>query len=270
MGKRKKLGQHFLIDKNIARKIVQLAEIKPDETVVEIGPGRGILTRLLIRQAKRVIAIELDRDLYHRLEKEFCDEHNQPVRQAGLSLIYGDALKYPYETIAGSFKVVANLPYSITTPLLFHLLELKEKISGMTLMIQKEVADRIIAKPGKKTYGPLSLAVQLYADPKIRFLVRPTCFLPRPKVASAVIQLHHLLALRVPVQERLFLWTVKAAFGHRRKTLKNSLRDAGLKDEMIQEALKSSGIIGARRAETLSLDEFGRLSNILFELGVKI
>lgn len=263
MDKRKTLGQHFLIDQNIARKIVNLAEIKPDETVLEIGPGRGVLTRLLIQQAKRVIAIELDRELYRSLEKEF---YNIPT----LSLIHGDALGFPYESISGSFKVVANLPYSITTPLLFRLLELKEKISSMTLMIQKEVADRIIAKPGSKVYGPLSLAVQLYADPKIRFLVRPTCFLPQPKVASAVIQLHRLPTLRVPVQERLFLWTVKAAFGHRRKTLKNSLRDAGLKDEMIQEALKSSGIIGTRRAETLSLEEFGRLSNILFELCVKI
>ncbi len=263
MGKRKTLGQHFLIDQNIARKIVGLAEIKPDETVLEIGPGRGILTRLLIQQAKRVIAIELDRDLYHRLEQEF---RGAPT----LSLIHGDALKYPYETIAGFFKVVANLPYSITTPLLFLLLELKEKISSMTLMIQKEVADRIVAKPSSKAYGPLSLAVQLYADPKIRFLVRPTCFLPRPKVASAVIQLHRVPTLRVPVQERLFLWTVKAAFGHRRKTLKNSLRDAGLGDETIRQALVSSRIISNRRAETLSLEEFGRLSNILFELGAQI
>ena len=263
MGKRKTLGQHFLIDQNIARKIVQVAEIKPDETVLEIGPGRGILTRLLIQQAKRVIAIELDRDLYHTLEKEFCDE-------PALSLIHGDALKYPYESTAGSFKVVANLPYSITTPLLFRLLELKDKISDMTLMIQKEVAERIAAKPSSKTYGPLSLAVQLYADPKIRFLVRPTCFSPRPEVASAVIQLHRLPSLRVPVQERFFLWTVRAAFGHRRKTIKNSFRDAGLTNTEIRQALESSGIIGTRRAETLGLEEFARLSNRLFELGVKI
>jgi 16S rRNA (adenine1518-N6/adenine1519-N6)-dimethyltransferase len=263
MSKKKALGQHFLIDQNIARKIVQIAEIKPDETVLEIGPGRGILTRLLIQQAKRVVAVELDRALYYALEKEFCDVSN-------LSLIYGDALEYPYESIAGSFKVVANLPYSITTPLLFRLLELKEKISSMTLMLQKEVADRINAKPDSKTYGRLSLTVQLYADPKIRFLVRPTCFLPKPKVASAVIQLHRPPTPRAQVQERFFLWTVKAAFGHRRKTLQNSLRDAGLKDEVIQEALKSSGIIGTRRAETLSLEEFARLSNILFELDVKL
>jgi 16S rRNA (adenine1518-N6/adenine1519-N6)-dimethyltransferase len=263
MGKRKSLGQHFLIDQNIARKIVKISEIKPDETILEIGPGRGILTRLLIQQAKRVIAIELDRDLYQTLRDEL---RHAPT----LSLIQGDALEYPYESIAESFKVVANLPYSISTPLLFRLLGLKEKISSMTLMIQKEVADRIIAKPSSKAYGPLSVAVQLYADPKTCFLVRPTCFVPRPKVASAVIRLHRLPTLRVPVQERFFLRIVKAAFGHRRKTLKNSLRDAGLKEETVRKALQSSQIIGARRAETLSLDEFGRLSNILFELGVQI
>jgi 16S rRNA (adenine1518-N6/adenine1519-N6)-dimethyltransferase len=263
MSKKKALGQHFLIDQNIARKIVQIAEIKPDETVLEIGPGRGILTRHLIQQAKRVIAIEVDRDLYGPLEKEFCDA-------SSLSLIHGDALEYPYESITGSFKVVANLPYSITTPLLFRLLELKDKISSMTLMLQKEVADRIVAKPDSRTYGRLSVMVQLYADPKIRFLVRPTCFLPRPKVASAVIQLHRPPTPRAPVQERFFLWTVKAAFGHRRKTLHNSLRDAGLKDETIRQALESSRIISTRRAETLSLEEFVRLSNILFELGAQI
>lgn len=263
MSKKKALGQHFLIDQNIARKIIHLAEIKPDETVLEIGPGRGILTRLLIQQAKRVVAIELDRELFHALGEEFRDVSN-------LSLIYGDALEYPYESIEGPFKVVANLPYSITTPLLFRLLELKDKISAMTLMLQKEVADRIIAKPDSKTYGRLSLTVQLYADPKIRFLVRPTCFLPQPKVASAVIQLHRPPAPRAAVQERFFLWTVKAAFGHRRKTLQNSLRDAGLNDEMIRRALESSRIISTRRAETLSLEEFARLSNILFELGAQI
>ena len=263
MGKRKKLGQHFLIDKNIARKIVQLAEIKPDETVVEIGPGRGILTRLLIQEAKRVIAIELDRDLYQTLQVELRETPT-------LSLIQGDALDYSYKSIDGVFKIVANLPYSITTPLLFRMFELKEKIPSMTLMVQKEVADRIIANPSSKAYGPLSVAVQLYADSKTCFLVRPTCFLPRPRVASAVIQIHRLPSLRVPVQERFFLRIVKAAFGHRRKTLKNSLRDAGLKEETVRHALQLSQIIGTRRAETLSIEEFGRLSNILFELGVQI
>jgi 16S rRNA (adenine1518-N6/adenine1519-N6)-dimethyltransferase len=263
MGRKKLLGQHFLIDQNIARKIVQVAEIRPEETVLEIGSGRGVLTRLLIPRVKRLIAIELDRNLYHGLEKEFDGA-------SGLSLVHADALEYPYESIEGPFKVVSNLPYSITTPLLFRLLELGAKISGMTLMIQKEVADRIIAKPGSKTYGPLSVAVQLYADPKIRFTVGPTCFLPRPRVASAVIQLHRPARLRVPVDETFFLKTVKAAFGHRRKTLQNSLRDAGLESDTIRQALDSSGIVSTRRAETLSLEEFGRLSNILFELGVRI
>jgi 16S rRNA (adenine1518-N6/adenine1519-N6)-dimethyltransferase len=263
MGKKKSLGQHFLIDKNIARKIVQTAGIRPDETVLEIGPGRGVLTRLLIPQAKRLIAIELDRGLHRNLEEEFNGAPN-------FSITHGDALDYPYESIESPFKVVSNLPYSITTPLLFRLLELGDKVSGMTLMIQKEVADRIVAGPGSKTYGPLSVAVQLYAEPKIRFSVSPTCFLPRPKVASAVIQLHRSADLRVPVGERFFLQTVKAAFGHRRKTLQNSLKDSGLETETIRQALESSGIAGARRAETLSLEEFGRLSNILFELGARI
>ena len=253
----KRLGQNFLIDPNIVRKIVALAELIPSDHVLEIGPGRGILTEALCRAAGRVTAVEVDSRLHAYLE----------TRQAQLpnvELVCEDALAYPVENLPMGTVVVANLPYYISTPLLFRLLDQRGRFPRMVLMLQAEVADRLVAKPGGSDYGVLSVMVQYAADITKAFKVSSQCFRPRPEVASAVVLLRAKERTRLSQQEEVeFRSLVKAAFAHRRKTLVNSLRDEGYELLSVAEGLKQLDIAPTRRAETLSVEDFLRLARAL-------
>ncbi len=254
---KKHLGQNFLYDPSILTRIVEAAGLSSDDTVVEIGPGPGGLTRLLAENVRKVIAIELDKELYLRLRAEFAGYRN-------VELIQGDAMKFPYERI-GRFKVVSNIPYYITTPIIFRLLEARESLQTMTLTIQKEVAERIAAGPGGKDYGVLSVMVQYHALPEIRFIIPREAFRPAPKVDSAVLHMRILERPSVTVaDEKMFFRIVRASFSQRRKTLSNSLKSFG---GNIKELLIKAGIDPGRRAETLSLEEFAVLSDSLSNHG---
>ncbi|MDA8079479.1 MAG: 16S rRNA (adenine(1518)-N(6)/adenine(1519)-N(6))-dimethyltransferase RsmA [Nitrospiraceae bacterium] len=249
----KRLGQHFLYDPSILGRIVDAADLSPDDTVVEIGPGPGALTRLLSEKAKNVIAIELDEALYERLRADLIGYRN-------VELAHEDALKFPFEKI-GEFKVVANIPYYITTPLIFRLLEAGKHLRSMTLTIQKEVAERIVAQPGGKDYGVLSIMVQYQAEPELICVIPKESFRPMPKVDSAVV--HMKIRPQPPVavdDEKLFFRIIRTAFSQRRKTLANSLR--GISDN-IKGILINAGIDPVRRPETLSIEEFAMLAGAI-------
>lgn len=254
---RKRLGQHFLVDPNIVRKIVALAELRPDETVFEIGPGRGILTRALCAEAKLVVAVELDVQLGEYLREATRDCPN-------LDLRVGDALEFSYQELPEGTVVVANLPYYVSTPLLFKLLEARLKIDRMVLMLQTEVARRLVAQPGTEDYGILSVLTQYAAAATLAFPVSANCFRPRPDVGSSVVSLKLRRQPALIVQdEAWFVHTVRASFAHRRKTLANSLRDEGLAQDRIAQALAQAGIEPRRRAETLTLREFSALAEAM-------
>ncbi len=250
---KKHLGQNFLYDPSILHRIIEAAGVSKDDTVVEIGPGPGRLTRLLSEKAGKVIAIELDQELCARLRADLVGFRN-------IELVHGDALKFTFEEI-GPFKVVANIPYYITTPIIFRLLDAKETLKTMTLTIQKEVAERIVAAPGKKDYGVLSIMVQYYARPELRFIIPKEAFRPAPKVDSAVV---HMTVLECPAvrvnDEQMFFRTVRTAFSQRRKTLSNSLK--GLAEDP-KNVLTAAGIDPQRRPETLNLQEFAKLADLL-------
>ncbi len=256
---KKRFGQHFLRDQNIIRKIVEGAGVLKDDIVLEIGPGLGDMTSLLSQQAERVIAVELDRDLCSILSEKFAESNVEVVNTDALKFDIGGL----FERVGRKIKVVANLPYNISTPVLFRLLEGKEYISSMTLMFQKEVADRLVAKPCTKDYGILSVYAQLYTVPSLLFKVSPYAFTPPPKVDSAVVRLETLEEPSVKTDdEELMLKVIKAAFGQRRKTLLNALSSGlSLPKEDVEAALKRAGIDGSRRGETLTLSEFSTLSN---------
>ncbi|WP_455245139.1 16S rRNA (adenine(1518)-N(6)/adenine(1519)-N(6))-dimethyltransferase RsmA [Petrachloros mirabilis] len=250
----KRLGQNFLIDPNIVRKIVALAELTPDTSVLEIGPGRGILTEALSHAAGQVVAIEVDPMLYRLLQERGAEWPN-------VELVCGDALQYPMDRLPDDTTVVANLPYYISTPLLFRLLEYRQKFPHMVLMLQEEVADRLVAKPGTEEYGVLSVMVQYAADINKAFRVSANCFRPRPEVGSAVVSLrtkpHPSLSAG---EEAAFAKLVKSAFAHRRKTLVNSLRDEGYDPAIVTHGLTTLGIPAAIRAENVGLKELIELS----------
>lgn len=253
---RKSWGQNFLIDYNIQRKILDAAEIRPGEQVVEIGPGRGILTKGLLERGAELLAIEIDPLLVGTLKQTIPSTH--------LHLVQEDALQYPYDQIPSPYKVVANLPYYLSTPLLFRLLEERQRISRMVLMLQKEVAERLVAPVGEKNYSVLTVMVQLYAEVRIGFRVSKGCFRPRPDVDSSVIVLTPLPQARVPIRdEARFGRIVRGAFAHRRKRLANALADAGFPKDRVDAALQKIGIDPARRGETLSLAEFASLADTL-------
>lgn len=253
----KRLGQHFLIDPNIVRKIVTAAGIQPDETVLEIGPGRGVLTRALCACAKRVIAIEIDPKLHAFLSEELMESHN-------LDLCLGDALAYDYDSLPSGVVVVANLPYYLSTPLVAKLLESRARFGRMILMLQTEVARRLAAKPGSDDYGRLSVLAQFFADVSLAFTVSPECFRPRPKVGSSVVALVRRSDSRIHVQDvAMFNRVVRACFAHRRKTIANSLRDEGWTTDNIAEAMTQTGIAPTRRAETCTVQEFAALAAAL-------
>lgn len=251
---RKRLGQHFLVDHNIARKIVALAALQPEETVLEIGPGRGVLTRALCERAARVIAVEVDPALHRHLADALAD-------RPSLALHLGDALDFDFHGLPPGTVVVANLPYYLSTPLLFDLLEARQRISRMVLMVQTEVARRIVAGPGTPAYGVLSVLVQCWTEPALAFRVPRTCFRPSPAVESAVLLLRTRAEAAVALSdEQQLVRTVRAAFAHRRKTVSNSLRDEGWSPDDVSRALATAGIEAGRRAETLSLPEFAALA----------
>jgi 16S rRNA (adenine1518-N6/adenine1519-N6)-dimethyltransferase len=253
----KRLGQNFLIDPNIVRKIIALAELTPQSAVLEIGPGRGILTEALSREAGQVVAVEID-PVLHRLMKE---------RQAdwpNVELVCGDALAYPVENLPIGTVVVANLPYYISTPLLFRLLDCRSRFPRMVLMLQDEVADRLVAKPGSSDYGVLSVMAQYAADITKAFKVSAQCFRPRPEVGSAVVLLRSKTQVPLrPEEEPAFAALVKASFAHRRKTLVNSLRDEEYDQRLVIKVLNDMGIPLMIRAETLALDQFTELTKRL-------
>ena len=250
----KRLGQNFLIDPNIVRKIVALAELEPSDHVLEIGPGRGILTEALSRSAGHVTAVEVDPRLHAYLEtrqKEFPN----------VELVCEDALAYPVESLPIGTIVVANLPYYISTPVLFRLLDQRGRFPRMVLMLQAEVADRLVAQPGGSDYGVLSVMAQYAADINKSFRVSAQCFRPRPEVDSAVVLLRSKERTRLSQQEEVaFRALVKAAFAHRRKTLANSLRDEGYEFHSVIGTLNRLEIAPTRRAETLSVENFLRLA----------
>jgi len=257
----KRLGQSFLSDPNIIRKIIEVSDIRRDETVVEIGAGLGVMTALMARRAERVIALEIDRALIPVLHEELKKYDN-------VEILHVDALKYEFRTRGGAtLKVVGNIPYNISSQILFRLLEARDHISSMVLMFQREVAERLVAGPGSKTYGILSVLVRLYTDPAIVFNVSPQCFYPRPKVESAVVRMDIPEKPLIGVDDDAFLLTVvRSAFSKRRKTLMNNLKASsriGLRHDALLQVLDSLGIDPARRAETLAPEDFARLSNAL-------
>ena len=253
----KRLGQNFLIDERVVEGIVEAAEVTADDTVLEIGPGIGTLTQALAETGARVVAVELDRRLVDVLSKTLKGYDNVRV-------VHGDILQINIleEVAAPSFKVVANLPYYITTPIIMGLLEQRMPIERLVTMVQKEVAERMVAPPGGKDYGALSVAVQYYTEPKVSFLVPPGSFLPPPAVESAVIRC--LVRGEPPVNiksEKTFFRVVKAAFAQRRKTLANALKAGGVPAQDLPEILAAAEIDGARRGETLSLSEFASIAD---------
>ena len=242
----KKLGQNFLIDARIVQGIVDAAEIQPGDRVLEIGPGIGTLTQGLAEAGADVTAVELDKKLPAVLKETLKAYDN-------VRIVPGDILKVNIPEIMGegSFKVAANLPYYITTPILMTLLER-----------QKEVAERMTARPGSRIYGALSVAVQYYTEPEIVLDVPPRSFIPAPEVMSVVVSCRVRKEPAVKVSdEKLFFRVVKAAFGQRRKTLVNALKGGGFPKEAVRDALETSGIDPTRRGETLTLAEFGRLAD---------
>lgn len=253
----KRLGQNFLVDEGVVADIVAAAAIEPGDAVLEIGPGIGTLTQGLAEAGAAVTAVELDARLVTVLGQTLAGYDN-------VRLVHGDILKVDIsrEMTKTPYKVVANLPYYITTPILMRLLEQRLPISLLVTMVQKEVAERMVAKPGGKDYGALSVAVQYYTEPEIVFTVPPKAFIPAPAVESAVIR----CAVRPepPVKvadERMFFRTVKAAFAQRRKTLANALKAGGLPPAAAAEVLAAAGIDGGRRGETLSLAEFAAVAD---------
>jgi 16S rRNA (adenine1518-N6/adenine1519-N6)-dimethyltransferase len=262
----KKFGQNFLIDTHVLDKIVLAAEITKDDFVLEIGPGIGTLTQYLCENAREVVAVEIDRMLIPILEDTLSAYDN-------VTVINNDFLKLDLNALVQErnngkpIKVVANLPYYITTPIIMDLFERHTPLINVTVMVQKEVADRMQAAPGSKDYGALSLAVQYYAKPYIAANVPPNCFMPRPNVGSAVIKLT--LHTEPPIDvkdEKLLFQMIRASFNQRRKTLVNGLNNSPqipFTKETIQEALVSLNISENIRGEALSLKQFAELANAL-------
>lgn len=261
----KKFGQNFLIDQGIVEKIVREAGVTKDDFVLEIGPGIGTMTQILCENAREVAAVEIDRKLIPILNDTLSEYDN-------VTIINDDILKVDINKLAEDknggrpIKVVANLPYYITTPIIMGLFESHVPLDSITIMVQKEVADRMQTGPGSKDYGALSLAVQFYAKPEIVVNVPPECFMPRPNVGSAVIRLKRHETRPVDVKdEKLMFRIIRASFNQRRKTLANGLNNSpeiGYTKEQIAAAIEELGRGASIRGEALTLEEFARLSNI--------
>lgn len=264
----KKYGQNFLIDTNILEKIILAAEITKDDMILEIGPGIGTMTQYLCESAREVVAVEIDKKLIPILEDTLSEYNN-------ITIINEDILKVDIKKLADEknggkpIKVVANLPYYITTPIIMGLFESHVPIDNITVMVQKEVADRMKVGPGTKDYGALSLAVAYYAKPYVVTIVSPDCFMPKPNVSSAVIRLtrHE----NIPVyakDESLMFRIIRASFNQRRKTLVNGLNNSpeiSLSKEVIAQAIEELGVSPSIRGEALTLEQFATLSNSIFD-----
>lgn len=264
----KKFGQNFLIDTHVLEKIIAAADVTKDDFVLEIGPGIGTMTQYLCEHARAVAAVEIDKNLIPILGDTLGAYDN-------VEIINQDILKVDIRKLADEknggrpIKVVANLPYYITTPIIMGLFESHVPIDSITVMVQKEVADRMQVGPGTKDYGALSLAVQYYAAPEIVAIVPPNCFMPRPKVGSAVIRLIRHKEPPVQVEdEKLMFRIIRASFNQRRKTLANGLKNSGeltLSKEVIEESITELGVPVTIRGEALSLAQFAELSNIILK-----
>lgn len=262
----KRFGQNFLIDGRVLDKIIDAAEISKDDFVLEIGPGIGTMTQYLAEHAREVMAVEIDNNLIPVLQDTLSEYDN-------VTILNDDILKVDIGAIVQEknsgrpIKVVANLPYYITTPIIMGLFEGNVPIESITVMVQKEVADRMQAKPGTKDYGALSLAVQYYAKPYIVANVPPNCFMPRPKVGSAVIRLTRYKESPIQVSnETLLFQLIRASFNQRRKTLQNGINnysELNFSKEQVQKALEEIGVSASVRGEALTLEQFALLSNIL-------
>ena len=265
----KKFGQNFLIDTHVLEKIISAAGITKDDCVLEIGPGIGTMTQYLAENAGHVVAVEIDRNLIPILKETLADYDN-------VTVINEDILRVDIKTLAEEYnggkpiKVVANLPYYITTPIIMGLFESRVPIDNITVMVQKEVADRMKEGPGSKDYGALSLAVQYYAEPEIVANVPPNCFIPRPNVGSAVIRLTRHKEMPVEVKDPALMFKIiRASFNQRRKTLQNGLGNAPelpYTKEQIAAAIAEMGLTPTIRGEALSLAQFAQLSDILGEM----
>ena len=265
----KKYGQNFLIDTHVLDKIINAAEITEEDFVLEIGPGIGTMTQYLASRAREVFAVEIDRALIPILEDTLSDFKNVTILNEDILKV--DIRKLAEEHNQGKpIKVVANLPYYITTPIIMGLFEEKVPVESITVMVQKEVADRMQTGPGSKDYGALSLAVQYYASPYIVANVPPNCFMPRPKVGSAVIRLSRHEKPPVEVRDSSLMFRIiRASFNKRRKTLVNGLKNAGDLDftkEQIEKAVSDCGFPAGVRGEALTLENFAALANRLLEI----
>lgn len=267
---KKALGQNFLVDRNVLSRIVDAVKIVKGDRILEVGPGRGALTRLLLERADSLLAIELDHQLVPLLENEFSGI-------PGFEIIQSDILRVNLRELingrgSGNWKVAANLPYNISSQVLFRFLDERELFSRFVLMLQREVGERLAASPGGKDYGILSVLFQLYFDIRKELLVKPGSFSPVPKVDSIVLSFVPLLEPRFPVMDEGCLRrVVKASFGQRRKTLWNCLKsgDFASSDDQLRGLLSQCGIDPSRRGETLSLGEFASLSNAIFMGGTR-
>lgn len=262
----KKFGQNFLIDTHVLEKIIEAAGITKDDFVLEIGPGIGTMTQYLCENAREVVAVEIDQNLIPILGETLAPYDNVTVINEDILKV--DIVRLAREKNGGRpIKVVANLPYYITTPIIMGLFESHVPIDSITIMVQKEVADRMQVGPGTKDYGALSLAVQYYAKPEIIANVPPNCFMPRPNVGSAVIRLTRHETVPVAVEdEKLMFKLIRASFNQRRKTLANGLNNSPeirLSKEIIQESIAGLGVPVTIRGEALTLEQFAELSNII-------
>lgn len=265
----KSLGQNFLTDGNIVEKIIESTEAGPEDLILEIGPGIGVLTAAAAERAGKVVAIEIDKHLIPILRETLSGYDNVEIINCDILKTDLPEVIKEHSMIHGKeragVKMIGNLPYYITTPIIMKILEDRVKVDSLTIMLQREVADRILAEPGSKAYGALSVAVQYYCEGKLVTQVPKEVFMPRPKVDSSVIRLD--LRKERPVtlvSESTFFATIKGGFGQRRKTLLNSLTGvAGKTKEEIAGILEQAGIDGRRRAETLSIEEFAVLSNVI-------
>lgn len=262
----KKFGQNFLIDTNILEKIIDSAEITKDDCVLEIGPGIGTMTQYLAERAGEVVAVEIDKNLIPILSDTLSSYDNVTIINEDILKV--DINKLCEEKNGGKpIKVVANLPYYITTPIIMGLFESHVPLKSITVMVQKEVADRMQVGPGTKDYGALSLAVQFYAKPEVVCQVPPTCFIPKPGVGSAVIRLTRYEESPVQVQDENKMFTIiRAAFNQRRKTLVNALGNAGINvtKDAVAQAIDEMNLSPTIRGEALTLEQFARLADLLF------
>ena len=269
----KRFGQNFLVDARVLDKIIQSAGVTKEDCVLEVGPGIGTMTQALSEATRQVVAVEIDDHLIPILQETLKECPNVKV-------IHGDILKTDVKAIADEYNegcplhVIANLPYYITTPIIMGLFESGVPLKSITIMVQKEVADRMKAEPGTKDYGALSLAVQYYAEPYLVANVPPNCFIPRPKVGSAVIRLtrHEQPPVQV-ADEKLMFRLIRAAFNQRRKTLANSLNNSPelfFPKEQIQEAIAALDVSPSVRGEALSLEQFAQLANLLSKKRVQV